>query len=73
MPVALAAGALLMLTSSKSHWFTIEYHDGGVAKTLVLRLDKRDYKHVIETAQRETGQQVELLSDVKLEKRKTKK
>ncbi len=65
MVVSLGAGAILMLTSSKSHWFTIEYHDGAARKDLVLRVDKRDFKSVIRTAERQTGKKVELLSHVK--------
>jgi len=60
MPVSLAAGALLMLTESKSHWFTIDYHGPEGSKTMVLRLDKREYKDVIRAAERETGEEVEL-------------
>ena len=68
MVASLGAGAIVMLTSSKSHWFTIEYHDGDVPKTLVLRVDKHEFKDVIRTAEEQTGKKVELVSNVKLEK-----
>ncbi|HTP85549.1 MAG TPA: hypothetical protein VMJ34_01315 [Bryobacteraceae bacterium] len=73
MVASLGAGAIVMLTSSKSHWFTFEYHEGEIPKTLVLRLDKGDYKQVILTAEQEIGKKVELISKVKFDKEKKDK
>jgi hypothetical protein len=66
MVASLGAGAIVMLTSSKSHWLTFEYREKDVPKTLVLRLDKSEYKSVIHAAEAQTGKTVELLSDAKL-------
>ena len=63
MIASLGAGAIVMLTKSKSHWLYIDYHDQNVPKTLVLRLDKSDYKKVLEAATTHTGKQVEMLGE----------
>ena len=58
MIASLGAGAIVMLTKSKSHWFTIEYHEENAPKTLVLRLDKSEYKQVLKVATTSTGKDV---------------
>ena len=63
MVASLGAGAIVMLTQSKSHWLYIDYHEQNVPKTLVLRLDKGDYKKILEAATAHTGKQVEMLGD----------
>lgn len=63
MIASLGAGAIVMLTQSKSHWLYIDYHDQNVPKSLVLRLDKSDYKKILEAAAAHTGKQVEMLGD----------
>jgi hypothetical protein len=59
MVASLGAGAVVMLTKSKSHWLYVAYHQDNGASTLVLRMDKKNYKKIIETANAQTGKQVE--------------
>ena len=63
MVASLGAGAIVMLTQSKSHWLYIEYHEQNAPKTLVLRMDKSDYKNILEAVATHTGKQVEMLGD----------
>lgn len=58
MVASLGAGAIVMLTKSKSHWLTIEYHEDNSPKTLVLRMDKSEYKHILKSAKMATGKDV---------------
>lgn len=68
MVASLGAGAIVMLTSSKSHWLTFEYREKEVPKTLVLRMDKSEYRAIIQAAEAQTGKSVEILSDTKRKK-----
>jgi hypothetical protein len=68
MVASLGAGAVVMLTKSKSHWLYIDYHQESGASTLVLRMDKKNYKKIIDTANAKTGKQVAFLGDVKHKK-----
>lgn len=70
MVASLGAGAIVMLTKSKSHWLYMDYHEQSVAKSVVLRMDKNDYKKIFEAVKTHTGKDVELLGD---EKDKSKK
>jgi len=63
MVASLGAGAIVMLTKSKSHWLYIEYREQDVPKSLVLRLDKKDYKKVLEAVKTHTGKDVLILGD----------
>jgi hypothetical protein len=47
MVASLGAGAIVMLTKSKSHWLYIDYHEQSVPKSVVLRMDKNDYKKIL--------------------------
>ena len=58
MVASLGAGAIVMLTSSKSHWLTIEYHEENAPKTLVLRMDKSEYQKILKTAKTATGKDI---------------
>lgn len=69
MVVSLGAGAVVMLTKSKSHWLYIDYHQGRGASTLVLRMDKKDYNKILDTATAQTGKPVENLGNVKNNKK----
>lgn len=60
MVASLGAGAIVMLTKSKSHWLYIDYHEQSLPKSLVLRLDKRDYQKVLTAIKTHTGQVVEM-------------
>lgn len=63
MVASLGAGAVVMMTKSKSHWLYIDYHEQNVPKTLVLRMDKHEYKNIIAAVDTDTGKQVQFLGD----------
>lgn len=65
MVASLGAGAIVMLTKSKSHWLYIDYHEQNVPKSVVLRMDKNDYKKIFEAVKAHTGKEVEFLGDAK--------
>jgi len=58
MVASLGAGAVVMLTSSKSHWLYLDYHEQNVPKVVVLRMDKREYKDIIAAFTAHTGKEV---------------
>jgi hypothetical protein len=73
MVASIGVGAVVMLTKSKSHWLYIDYHDQSGAKTVVLRLDKKDYTTILESVKTHTGKNVEMLGETKKSKpQKTK-
>jgi len=63
MVASLGAGAIVMLTKSKSHWLYIDYHEQDAAKSLVLRMDKNNYRTIIGSVKTHTGKDVEYLAD----------
>lgn len=63
MIASLGAGAIVMLTKSKSHWLYIDYHEQNAPKSLVLRLDKSDYQKIIASLKTHTGKDVEMLGE----------
>jgi len=63
MVASLGAGAVVMLTKSKSHWLYIDYHEQNMPKTMVLRMDKGDYKKIIAAVNTHTGKEVQFLGD----------
>lgn len=65
MVASLGAGAIVMLTKSKSHWLYIDYHEQNVPKSVVLRMDKGDYKKIFEAVKTHTGKEVEFIGDAK--------
>jgi hypothetical protein len=65
MVASLGAGAIVMLTKSKSHWLYIDYHEQNVPKSLVLRMDKNEYQKIFEAIKTHTGKEVEFLGDAK--------
>lgn len=65
MVASLGAGAIVMLTKSKSHWLYIDFHEQSAPKTLVLRMDKNEYKKIFEAVKLHTGKEVEFLGDAK--------
>lgn len=70
MVASLGAGAIVMLTKSKSHWLYIDYHEQSVAKNVVIRMDKGDYKKIFEAVKTHTGKDVEMLGDAKEKSKK---
>jgi len=63
MVASLGAGAIVMLTKSKSHWLYIDYHEQSIPKTMVLRMDKSDYRKILEDVKTYTGKDVEMLGN----------
>lgn len=59
----LGVGAVMMLTKSKSHWLEIEYRADSVTNTFLLRMDKRDYVHILEALKTHTGIDAEVLGN----------
>lgn len=72
MVASLGAGAVVMMTKSKSHWLYIDYHEQNVPKVIVLRMDKGEYKKIIAAVNTQTGKEVQYLGDAGKNK-KTKK
>ncbi len=75
MVASLGAGAIVMLTKSKSHWLYIDFHEQTAPKSVVLRMDKNEYKSIIEAVKAHTGKEVQFLenpSDKKKDKNKDK-
>jgi len=66
MVASLGAGAVVMLTQSKDHWLTVDYHDGQVPNSITLKLDKTEYKEVLRLARDQTGKEIEFQKDAKL-------
>ncbi len=63
MIASVGAGAIVMLTKSKSHWLYIDFHDQNVPKTIVLCMDKKEYKGIFDAVKTHTGKDVEFLGD----------
>ncbi|MGA8367371.1 MAG: hypothetical protein ACLQMT_03520 [Candidatus Acidiferrales bacterium] len=63
MVASLGAGAVIMLTHSKSHWLYIDYHEQNDPRTVVLRMNKKDYEDIFEAIRTHTGKDVEFLGD----------
>lgn len=73
MIASLGAGAIVMLTQSKSHWLYIDYHEQNVPKSVVLRMDKNDYKKIFDAVKAHTGKEVEFLGGAKEKSKKDNK
>jgi len=65
MVASLGAGAIVMLTKSKSHWLYIDFHEQSAPRSLVLRMDKNEYKKIFDAVKVHTGKEVEFLGDAK--------
>lgn len=72
MVASLGAGAIVMLTKSKSHWLYIDFHEQAVPKSLVLRMDKKNYKQIMDSISSHTGKNVEFIGDAGKDKAKEK-
>jgi hypothetical protein len=73
MVASLGAGAIVMLTKSKSHWLYVDFHEQTAPKSIVLRMDKNQYKSIIEAVKTHTGKEVELLKDAGKKSKEEKK
>jgi hypothetical protein len=63
MIASFGAGAIVMLTKSKSHWLYIDYQEQNAPKSLVLRLDKKDFQKIIASIKAHTGKDVQMLGE----------
>ena len=63
MVASLGAGAVVMMTKSKTHWLYIDFHEENAPKSVVLRMDKNDYKTILDAVKAHSGKEVELLAD----------
>ena len=72
MVASLGAGAIVMLTKSKSHWLYIDFHQENAAKSVVLRMDKNEYKNILDAVKAHTGKDVAMLQDEKGKKKEAK-
>jgi hypothetical protein len=63
MAASLGAGAVVMLTKSKSHWLTIEQQVGEERLETVLRLHKDEYGPAIAALEAKSGKQVRILTE----------
>lgn len=72
MVASLGAGAIVMLTKSRSHWLYIDFHEDNAAKSVVLRMDKKEYQSILDAVRTHTGKDVEMLQPEK-DKKKEKK
>jgi|GEM_PF-1892242 hypothetical protein len=73
MVASLGAGAIVMLTKSKSHWLYVDFHEQDAAKSVVLRMDKNEYKSIMEACKTHTGKTVEDLQEAGKSKDKNAK
>ena len=56
-------GAVFMLTKSRTHWLEIDYHNDEVAKAYVVRMDKKNYIHILDAIKAHTGKDPEILGN----------
>ena len=70
MVASLGAGAIVMLTKSKSHWLYIDFHEQNTPKSVVLRMDKGEYQKIFAAVKTHTGKEVEFLGDAKSKAKK---
>jgi hypothetical protein len=59
MVASLGAGAVVMMTKSKSHWLYIDYHDQQAPKTVVLRMEEKQCKKIFAAVKDHTGKEVQ--------------
>ena len=69
MVASLGAGAIVMMTKSKSHWLYIDFHEQNIPRSVVLRMDKKEYKQIFDAVKTHTGKEVEFLGDAKNKKK----
>jgi hypothetical protein len=56
-------GAVFMLTKARSHWLKIDYREGEVPKSFLLRMDKHEYLHILDAVKAHTGKDAEVLGN----------
>jgi hypothetical protein len=72
MVASLGAGAIVMLTKSKSHWLYIDFHEQNTPKSVVLRMDKNEYKKIFDAVKTHTGKDVQFIGEAGKQKDKDK-
>lgn len=72
MVASLGAGAIVMLTKSKSHWLYVDFHEQNAPKSLVLRMDKKEYQKIFEAVKNHTGKDVQFIGEAGKNKDKNK-
>jgi hypothetical protein len=72
MVASLGAGAIVMLTKSKSHWLYVDFREQSAARSVVLRMDKSQYKAILEAVKTHTGKEVEFDQDTGKSKKEKK-
>lgn len=70
MVASIGAGTIVMMTKEKSHWLYIDFHDQNVPKTLILCMEKNDYKNILASIKTHTGKDVEFLGKGKTKNQK---
>ena len=63
MVASITAGAIVMMTRSRSHWLEIDYVDQQIPKACVVRMDKHDYLHILDAVKAHTGKDTEILGN----------
>ncbi|HTS09183.1 MAG TPA: hypothetical protein VMP68_26695 [Candidatus Eisenbacteria bacterium] len=59
----IGVGAVAMLTKSRSHWLEIDYQNENVMKAYVIRMDKKNYIHILDAIKAHTGKDTEILGN----------
>ena len=63
MTAPIGVGAVAMLTKSRAHWLQIDYHEQDVPKAYVIRMDKKNYIHILDAIKAQTGKDPEILGN----------
>jgi len=63
MAGSIPAGAIVMMTRSRSHWLEIDYRQQDLPEVCVVRMDKHDYLHILDAVKTHTGKDAELLGN----------
>ena len=59
----IGVGAVVMLTKARSHWLEIDYQHEEVMKAYVVRMDKKNYIHILDAIKAHTGKDPEILGN----------
>lgn len=59
----IGVGAVAMLTKSRSHWLEIDYQHEDLMKAYVIRMDKKNYIHILDAIKTHTGKDPEILGN----------
>ena len=58
MEISPLTGVIVMFTKTTSHWLTIQYHDGTGAESVVLQLDKSQFRAAMSALESRTGKKI---------------